>query len=206
MFEICMHEQGKEEWFKAKLGIPSASHFKDILAQGRNGKSSATRKTYMLKLAAEILTGTHRKTYSNDDMARGVEQEPKARSTYEFVTGCSIVQVGFGMRDGVLASPDGLRGSEGGTEIKCVIPEVQIVTVKSGKMPPVHKAQVQGNMLVFECDWWDFISYSPLMPKPMFIKRVMREEQYIHNLWLEITKFKQELNEMVNDYRKEIIQ
>jgi len=196
MIDIYTMPQGISEWFHVKLGIVSASSFSKVLAKG----SGATRKGYMLKLAAEILTGEHRETYSNADMSRGIEQEPLARAEYEFITGNSVDQIGFAKKGRIGCSPDGLIGPEGGIEIKCVIPEVQIETVLSNKIPPAHKAQIQGCMMVLDCLWFDFISYSPLIKgrNYIFIKREYRDNEYIANLESELITFIRELDDLVN--------
>ena len=195
MLEIYTHDQGSEEWFQCKLGIISASWFSDILAKG-TGKM---RKNYMLKLAGEIITGTRRKSYQNDDLRRGIEQEPTARSEYEFVTGNSVDQIGFARLGRIGSSPDGLVTSKGGIEIKSVIPEVQIETVLANKVPPIHKAQMQGCMMVLDCEWWDFVSFSPLIKNKnyIFIKRMFRDEEYIANLEKELLSFIRELDDML---------
>jgi len=59
-------EQGSEEWFKVRAGMPTASEFATVMASGRGGGDSKTRRTYMLKLAGEILTGEPKENYSND--------------------------------------------------------------------------------------------------------------------------------------------
>ena len=197
MIEIFTFPQLSLEWFQVKLGIVSAGSFSDVLAQGK-GKS---RKGYMLKLAAEILTDEHRDTYQNKDFIRGIEQEPQARDEYSFVTSNSVNQVGFVKRGVIGCSPDGLVGSEGGIEIKSVIAETQIETVIADKIPPTHKAQIQGCLFVCECEWWDFVSYSPLLKAKsknyIFIKRMFRDEDYISNLQVELLKFIGELDDLV---------
>lgn len=197
MADIYTMLQGSPEWFQIKLGVPSAGSFSKVLAKGQ-GK---TRKSYMLKLAAEIITGVHRETYQNAEMTRGIEQEIQAREEYEFITGQSVNQIGFAKSGKVGCSPDGLVGSDGGIEVKSVIAEVQIETVRANKVPPGHKAQIQGCLMVLDCEWWDFVSYSPLIKNKnyMFIKRVLRDEKYIKELQLELLLFIRELGEMVQD-------
>ena len=101
--------QLSDEWFKIKLGKVGASSMSKVLAKG----SGKTRKSYMLKLAAETLTGQHIESYQNDAMKRGVELEPKARQEYEKVNDVTVEQVGFIEHDGVDyiryvgVSPDG---------------------------------------------------------------------------------------------------
>jgi hypothetical protein len=51
-------------------------------------------------------------------------------------------------------------------------------------MPPEHKPQVQTNIWVNECDWWDFISFDPRMPPHLclFVQRIWRDDAYIAQL------------------------
>lgn len=195
MAEIFTCIQGSKAWFQCKIGTPSAGSFHKVLAKGQ-GK---TRRGYLFKLAAEILTGTHRETYQNADMERGILQEADARDEYSFITGNSVDQIGFAKSGRVGASPDGIVKSEGGIEIKSVIPEIQIETVLANKIPPSHKAQIQGNLMVLDCEWFDFVSYSPLIKNKnyIFIKRMYRDEEYIANLQKELLSFLKELNNMV---------
>lgn len=82
MIEIIQCEQSTPEWYAARLGIPTASRFKDVLAKGE-GK---TRKRYMLDLAGERLTGEPCEGYSNAHMERGKAMEDEARDLYMFMT------------------------------------------------------------------------------------------------------------------------
>ncbi len=195
MVEIYTFPQLSPEWFQVKLGIVSAGSFSKVLAKGQ-GK---VRNGYLLKLAAEILTGERRDTYQDQDMIRGTKQEPQAREEYEFVTGSSVDQIGFALRGRIGCSPDGLVGSEGGIEIKSVIPEVQIETVLANRVPPSHKAQIQGNMFVLDLAWMAFVSYSPLIKNKnyIFIKRMFRDEEYIADLQVELIKFLRDLDELI---------
>jgi hypothetical protein len=67
MIEVFDCEQGTDPWYACRLGIPTASRFKDVLAKGE-GK---TRKRYLLDLAGERLTGECAETFSNVHMERG---------------------------------------------------------------------------------------------------------------------------------------
>lgn len=203
MIEIYTFPQQSVQWFKIKLGVLSAGSFAKVLAKESKktqiGKSVGSRKGYLYKLASEILTGVPQDTYQNSHMERGNTQEPLARVEYEFVTGNSVNEIGFALRGRIGCSPDGLVGSSGGIEIKSVIPSKQIETVLANKIPPSHKAQIQGCMLILDCEWFDFVSYSPLIKNKnyMFIKRMCRDEDYISNLQGEIIRFIKELDALV---------
>jgi len=197
-----MNEQGTEAWFMDRLGRATASEFSSILAEGE-GK---TRKKYMVKLAAERLTGKPTASFSNHHTDRGTEQEPFARLAYEARTGNIVEQVGFIKHPDLMAgsSPDGLIDLDGGVEIKSVIPTVQIETISKGGYPTSHRAQIQGNMWNTGRKWWDFVSYSPDLPDPLrlHIFRVERDEAYISNLNDEICIFLIELDAFVINLMK----
>lgn len=193
MVDIYTFPQLSDAWFKIKLGVISASHFAEVLAKG----AGKTRYGYMNKLYNEIITGIHRETYCNADMRRGVEQEPMARKEYEFLTGNSVDQIGFAINGNMGCSPDGVVGDYGLLEIKSVLPSVQYKTISRNDIPPAHRAQVQGAMLVMECGWCDFVSYSPDMDNYIFIKRVYRDGPYIIKLQEAIDLFHKELMEML---------
>jgi hypothetical protein len=183
----CDIEQGGEEWLRIRAGKATASEFGSVLAKGE-GK---TRAKYLRQLIAERLTGVPSETYRNAHMDRGTEQEPLARWAYELETGFQLQRVAFIEHDSLLAgcSPDSLVvGKKRGVEIKCVIPTVQVETILRGTLPPEHKPQVQGGMWIAEYEEWDFVSYSPLMPKHLrtYIHTVKRDETYIKGLEVEV--------------------
>ena len=138
-------DQNSDEWFAARLGIPTASCFDKICTP--TGKSSTQSAAYMNKLLADWLLGSPSATFTNDAVARGTDLEGEARSYYEFYTGLSVQQVGFCYRDTahlVGASPDGLVGDDGGIEIKCPLPHTHVGYLLSDTIPTAYNAQVQG--------------------------------------------------------------
>lgn len=192
-------EQGSEDWFRARMGIPTASEFATVLAKGKGEGESKTRKTYMLKLAGEILTGEPMESHTNAHMERGKAMEDEAREMYAFVTDAQIARVAF-IRNGAKgASPDSLIAGHGGLEIKTALPHIQIERIMRGDLPPEHKAQVQGNIWVAERDWWDFVSYWPRLP--LFTVRVYRDDVYIKALSNAVDAFNEELAQTVERIR-----
>lgn len=195
--QIIDCEQGGPEWFAARAGIPTASEFSTVMAKGE-GK---TRKTYMLKLAGEIITGEPMASYSNGDMERGKLLEVDARNCYALMTDNDPEVVGFIKNFGAGASPDSLIGKAGGLEIKCALPHIQIERIMADALPSEHKGQVQGCMWIAEREWWDFVSYSS-DKLPLFVKRVYRDEEYIKKLADEVERFNADLAAMVETIRK----
>jgi len=193
-------EQGTDEWLAARAGRITASNFGKVLASGPSGGGeSKTRRSYMVQLLAERLTGLPTNSYANAAMQWGTEHEPQARAMYELLTGDDVVQVGMALlNDDVGASPDGLVRGDGGLEIKCPNTTTHIETILSGKMPPEHRPQVQGCMYVTGRDWWDFVSFDPRMPpeRQMFVARVARDDEYIAKLAEAVQEFLRELNEL----------
>lgn len=194
--QILECEQGSEEWLKARLGIPTASEFSTVMAKGE-GK---TRKTYMLKLAGEILTGEPMESYSNVHMERGKVMEDEARDLYSFIKNIDPVRVGFIRNGNAGCSPDSLLGDRRGLEIKTALPHIQIDRLMRDELPSEHRAQVQGSIWISDRDEWDFVSYWPKLP--LFIKAVPRDDEYIKNLAGEVARFNDDLLKVVDQIRR----
>ena len=183
--------QGSEEWFTARLGKVTGTGFAKVLAKG-HGK---TRKSYMIQLAAERLTGLAQESYSNAAMEWGTEHEADARITYEIVNDVSVLLAGFvELSDEIGTSPDGLVDDEGLLEIKCPNSTTHIETIMSNKVPSQYIPQIQGGMWVAERQWCDFVSFDPRVAAvPCLCLRVARDQKYIDNLEKEVNVFVAEL-------------
>ena len=197
--EIINVEQGSAEWFAARAGIPTTSEFHTVLAKGKGSAPSKTRRTYMAKLAAEILTGKPGESFSNRHTDRGHEDEPEFRNWYAMSYDVDPVQVGF-IRNGPKGcSPDSLIGARGMLEIKSKLPDLLISLILDGEFPAEHEAQCQGALWVAEREWIDIVvGWQGLTP---FVKRAHRNEIYIARLAREVDDFNGELAEMVEDIR-----
>jgi hypothetical protein len=196
MMEVFDVEQGEAEWFACRMGLPTASKFATVMAKGE-GK---TRSEYMRTLAGEILTGEPAESFTNAHMERGLVMEDEARDHYAFIESATITRVGFIRNGNKGASPDSLVGDNGGLEIKTAIPKIQIDRLERDRLPPEHKAQVQGNLWLSEREWWDFVSYWPRLP--ILTVRVYRDEQYIKDMSSEIDRFNDELAELVERVKR----
>lgn len=197
--EIFDCEQGTPEWYQCRLGIPTASEFATVLASGRGGGESKTRRTYLYKLAGEILTEEPMYSYSNDHMERGKTMESEARDMYVFLTDLELHQVGFIRNGRKGCSPDSLIGNDGMLEIKTKLAHLQCEVLDYDEFPAEHKAQCQGQLWVAEREWVDFVSYWPKLP--IFAKRVFRDEAYIKKLAAEVDRFNNELADLVEKIR-----
>jgi len=188
--------QGTPEWLALRAGLPTSSKFADVMAKkGPRGGIPKGRQTYLYKLAGEILTGEPMDTYINAHMERGSEREAEARDLYAMIKDIEVAQVGL-IKNGLCgASPDGLIGHEGMFENKDALAHIQIERLVKGVLPPEHKAQCQGQLMVAEREWVDFMSYCRGLP-PLII-RVERDEDYIAGLRDDVARFVSELNELV---------
>lgn len=207
--EIIDCAQGTPEWHEAKLGIPSASKFSDVMAGGE-GK---TRSKYMRQLAGELRTGVTREDFRGAAMDRGTAQEPELISLYSMMANVEVQPIGFikrPLRIGFAGcSPDGLIGKDGLVQIKSAAPDILIDIMKAGRVPPEHLPQCQGEMLVTGRVWCELVIGNSAtggrpgdLPMPLFRRRIKRDPSYIARLTVAIETFNEELAEMVEWLRR----
>jgi hypothetical protein len=189
---IIACDQGSEAWFRARMGIPTASEFAAVMAKGRAGADSKTRQTYLYKLDGEIITGQPMESFSNAHIERGKALEDEARLFYEFINDTPCQRIGFVRNGRKGASPDSLVGANGLVEIKTKLPHLLIETLLRGEFPAEHKAQCQGQLWVAEREWIDIAVYWPQMP--IFVTRAFRDEAYIKELADAVDAFNAELD------------
>ena len=190
--KIINCEQLSEEWYTARLGMVTASHFSEVLNKGSG------HKTYLMKLLAERETSLPQINYSNANMEWGIETEPEGRAYYETLHDVKIETIGFvKMDDDVGASPDGLIDSDGTIEIKCPLPSTHLGYILKGKLPSTYVAQVQGQLWVCNRQWCDFVSFDPRVRKrPYWSLRVERDEEYIEGLAKAVKQFVADLKSL----------
>lgn len=193
-------EQGSDEWKALRMGRPTASMFKVLMAKGEQ----KGRTTYLYKLAGERITGVPMESYSNEDMEDGKRKEPELRAHYAFVRDCDPLLVGF-IREGKCGcSPDALIGDDGMLEIKRAAPHILIpmrlkAMADPNYFPPEHFCQCQGGMMVSGSKWCDLLVGYPKM-KPLIV-RTERNEDYIAELRDAIDVFDLDLRRLVDKLR-----
>lgn len=173
-------EQGSEEWLKARLGIPTATGFENIVTA--TGKKSSAQIKYMAELIEESIIGLQDESFKSRFMERGNQLEPLARSAYEFITGNSVHQVGgvyLNEDREIMVSPDGLIPSlKKGLEIKCPKMSTHIRYLLEGGVPAEYVIQVQANLWVTGYETWDFVSYCPEYQKQtLYLFTAARDEK-----------------------------
>ena len=201
--------QGSPEWLALRLGLPTGSHFGEVMAAGKGGAESTTRRNYRMRLALEIVTGkVLESTFKgNGHTERGHEREPFARMGYEAITGSIVQEVPF-VKHKFLAcgvSPDGLVDDDGMVEFKCPIPAIHwdYLQLPAGVPPAEYKWQVYGEMWVTGRRWNDFVSYCEEMPAELqlHINRVHWDDKIIAELDAGVSKFLAEVNVTVQEIR-----
>lgn len=194
--QIIDCEQGTPEWHKARTGIITCSCLSHVTAKGE-GK---TRRTYMYKLIGEVLTGEPCQSFSNEHTERGHEHEPWAREAYEHRNMVEVQQAGLILNHGIGYSPDGLIDDDGAVEIKSKMPHILLDLIFADKTPSEHMKQMQGGLWVAEREWIDFVAFWPSLP--LYVKRVYRDEKLIQEMQQEVTRFYDEMNELINKLKQ----
>lgn len=194
-------EQGSDEWFKEKLGKPSASNINKILTN--EGKPSKQREGYLYELAAQIITGKYEEVYKNPAMEQGNEREQESRNYLEVVLGVNIKKTGVIYKDEkklFLCSPDGIAENESfGAELKNPLGKTQVKYLLDGTLPSEYFGQVQMSLYVTGLPYWWFLSYVPLM-NPLMIK-VEPDKAYQKALAVELELFTGELESVIKKLR-----
>lgn len=197
-------EQRSEEWFQARLGKVTASRVADVLAKIKSGES-ASRRNYKIQLVSERLTGEKQETYINQAMQDGIDREFYARERYVQQHG-EVEEVGFIQHPTLEAgaSPDGLVGDDGLIEIKCPLGTTHTETLMTQEVPSKYIPQIQFQLLCTGRKWCDFISYNPMFPEhlQLFVKRVDADPVYQKELEVEVSKFLDEVNDVINKLKE----
>jgi hypothetical protein len=198
-------EQRSDEWMNLRLGLPTASILKTIVAEGADGEDSKTRTKLMNRLAAEIIFQRPMETFTNQAMDRGNVQEPWALAQYAFTRQVEVKRVGFvrrTMRDPLYGdlvfgcSPDGLVNNDGIVQAKSMQPDLIIALQKSGRFPSEHRWQLHGELWATGRQWADlYISYEDF---PIALSYpIKRDEAEIARARKAVELFSFELRELV---------
>ncbi|WP_278976722.1 YqaJ viral recombinase family protein [Oligella urethralis] len=167
-------EQGSDEWFKARLGIPTATGLSSIVSA--SGAKSTASNAYLAELIAECVLGAE-EGFKSKSMQRGNDLEPLARGAYEFLNDVEVTQVGgiyLNDNKDLMISPDGIMpGLKKGLEIKCPDMKTHIKYILEEVLPSEYIIQVQSSLWVTGYESWDFMSYCPeYKPQTCFILTV----------------------------------
>jgi hypothetical protein len=160
-------------WLRNRIGRITASRIVDVCSfltrksgDKEAGASTATRDSYRRELISERLTGRAKEHYNSLPMERGNQLEDSARLFYEDALRVMVEPVNFVLHplyDFTGASPDGLVGSEGMIEIKCLLPWNHIEVLESREIEPQRFAQVGWQLACggTERKWGDLVHWCP---------------------------------------------
>lgn len=194
--------QGSGDWFRLRMGIPTASCFGKIITPAKEEYSKQS-KGYQFQLLAERLLQTPTESVEGQEwMERGKELEPEAAREYEIVHDVETEPVGFVTTDDgmVGASPDRfIKGAPAGLEIKCPKPATHVEYLLEGPGAD-YRAQVQGQIWVCEFEQSVFYSYHPRCPAAVVVTG--RDDPFIAKLSRYLQRFNEELFELYERAKK----
>lgn len=192
-------QQGSAEWFQVKLGVPSASNAHKIVAK----VGTATRETYMSELVAQVATGIMPELNGLSALEWGKDNEDGARSSYEFATGDTAIEVPFVFKDDTFRvgmSPDFLiEGKPKSAEIKCPFNSANYVQfLCMDKIKSEWDWQCNYQMWTLESDELDFCQFDPRMKKnPIKIMTVEKDLKKQKTLDDAVPQFIADLDKML---------
>jgi len=191
--------QKSDEWFNIRRGKITGSRYADLKG------TAAKRKKLLYKIAGERITGlrTDSDIASNIHIIRGNEQEDSARLYYEMITGRTVKQIGFVELDKETGcSPDGKISKDGGLEIKC--PDIPgfLVVRHTKKIPSKDIPQMELCLYVTGRKWWDYACYNESYDDPIVIIRVIRQEENMEQVAIDIERANKDINEIVQSCKR----
>ena len=167
-------EQGSLKWLEARKGKITGTRLASVL--------KTDNLPVIYEMIAELGSDEIEETFVSKAMERGKNCEPVAISLYQHMTGVVIDSVGFCIseeNDMLALSPDGFTADRiGAIEVKSPNTATHVKYILGDKVPSEYLPQVMTYFLVnTKLDWLDFISFDDrYKPKPIWIKRVTREE------------------------------
>lgn len=174
MIEIEI-EQGSKDWLKLRLGRITGTRLKDVF--------KSDNLTLIDELIAEVEAGEFEETFVNSAMQRGKNLEPFVKDIYNQVRGVDLEDVGFCVsekyKENLGLSPDAFTLDRlGAVEIKCPNTKTHVKYIRMDVVPREYIHQVYMYFIINEnLEWLDFVSFDDRFKvRPMFIKRVTREE------------------------------
>jgi len=177
----------------------------DIMPGKRGGYLSA-RRSYMLELLAERITGVETDNFVSKAMLWGIEQESVARSVYEARSGNMVVEVGFIEHPtikGLGASADGLIDDNGSIEIKNPNTTTHLSLIATNEINKRYLYQMNTVMMCCNREYCDYVDYDSRCPEfaQYFIRRINADMTMQAQIETESIKFITELDAMEKQIR-----
>jgi len=210
-------KQGTPEWLQARAGACTASRFEDAISKltrasgaKKAGDPTAVSDRYAADLAIERISGKpHGEPVKAWILERGHEMEELARIKYEMRTEFPCEETGVVLTDDRKFgySTDGMPGDEGLIEIKAPIDSTKILEMWETGDVSEYIHQMQGGMWISGRKWCDFIMFVPDLSsagKDMYIKRIMRDDNFIDAMVEDLMAFDRRVQRYEAIFRKAV--
>lgn len=195
-------EQRSDQWFDLRRGMVTASTISVLLTPSLKVADNDKSRGAVAALVAERITGVSEPSFVNDDMMRGILEEPLARDKYAETRKVTVTEVGFMVRDfdgrQLGYSPDGLVGDDGLIEVKCPRAKGHLLTVLADEVPAAYMAQCQTALLVSGRKWLDYISWHAGLP--FYVKRVLPDPAWHAAIREALHNFEESAARMAADF------
>ncbi len=188
-------EQGHIDWFKLRMGIPTASELGNLLTPEFELRKGEMPKSFVYNKVAEAWSGKPLITTGSWNTEQGEILEGEARPWYALEYDKQVRQVGFITTDDghFGCSPDGIidgyeeHGGTAGLEIKCPASHTHVKYLVNGSLPKEYAAQVMGSMFVTGFKKWVFVSYRRGFPA--LVLEIHRDEKAMSMIRAAINQF-----------------
>lgn len=188
-------EQGSPEWHAARVGVITASKYRDAIDTTQKGKPTAKSVLYAAQVAIERISGQPcDEGFNSWQMKRGQELEAAARMEYEADSGNLASESGIVLTDDKLFgySTDGLVGTDGLIEIKSLVSAIGVLEMWRDHDLSEYMHQIQGGLWITGRKWCDFVMYAPQLEsvgKQLYVERVERDEKFIDQMVTQLMTF-----------------
>lgn len=202
-YNIAPDEKGDSAWHQQRIAKLTSSRFGDMMQKGRSKDQrfgNAAMKYIYEKIAEQITLQPH--VFSSQATDWGSQMEANAIEKYTEKTGNEVHYTGFlEFGDHAGGTPDGLVGEDGIIEVKCPFnPANHVEILLEGMVVNTdHMFQIQGNLMVTDRKWCDYISYDPRVTDEalqMKIIRVERDEEIIQAIQERILEVAEKIKEL----------
>ncbi len=198
-------EQGHIDWFKLRMGIPTASELGNLLTPEFELRKGEMPKSFVYSKVAEAWSGRPLISTGNWNTEQGQILEDEAIPWYALEYDKKIKQVGFITTDDGRfgCSPDGLirsddcdsehfkiingLGYECGIEIKSPAAHTHCKYLCMGVLPKEYVAQVYGSMFVTGFKKWIFVSYRRGFPA--LVLEIQRDDKAMNAIGAAVDAF-----------------
>ena len=203
--------QGSDVWHETRCGVITASKVGEALEVVNKGKKnekpSAKAELYATQVAMERISKKPCQAIFNSwQMKQGTERESDARIAYEAETGNMATESGIVLTDDRLFgySTDGFIEDDGFIEIKCLASPVLVRDILLTEDLSDYMHQIQTGLWITGRKWCDFVMYVPELENAgnqLFIKRVLRDENFIDEMVDGLVKFEKVVSMNENIFR-----